>query len=165
MANLYELTGAYARMAAIDYDPETGEVDPFAAELKALEGDINTKIDGCARVCKQLDADMAMLKVEEARLSMRRKSIERNKKRLRTYMSACMQLAKIDSLKTLMFTVSLAAAKDKVLITDEKALPKEFLAEAKPPPPDKKAIMVALSKGQEVPGAELEEADRVLTIR
>ena len=147
-------------------DPETGEVtNPFADVLATLKDGIENKVEGCCKVLKQLDADMAMLKEEQDRLAKRRKSIERNKEGLREYVRENLQQADMKKVKTPMFTVSLSAAKKRVVILDEDLIPAEFRAEAKTPPPDKAAIKAALEAGTKVPGASLGMGDPTLTVR
>jgi len=169
MGKLYELTGAYARLAELDeevIDPETGEVTrPFEAALAELEDAIEHKVDGCAKVLKQLEADEEMLKAEEARLYARRKSAEARHKRLKDYVRENLKIAGKDKVKTLMFTVYLSAAKQKVDVFDESLIPDDLRAEAKKPPPDKKAIEQAIKGGRDVQGARLVMGEQPLTVR
>ena len=169
MAKLYELVGEYATLlsSSRDYiDEETGEVDAeFDAALNAIGGAIDDKVEGCAKVIRHLDADMEALRAEEVRIAKRRKSIEGNKERLRKYVRENMQFAQRDKIKTLLFTISLSAAKERVIIDSEDAVPDSYRAEAKRPPPDKASIMAAHVRGETVPGAHVELGDQVLVIK
>jgi hypothetical protein len=169
MAKLYELTGAYAKLleSSSDYiDEETGEVQSeFSAALDSIGGAIDDKVEGCVKVIRHLDADMEMLRAEEVRLAKRRKSIEGSKDRLRKYVRENMQLAQRDKIKTALFTIFLSAAKQKVVIDDEDAVPNEYRAEAKRPPPDKAALLAALVSGKVVAGAHAELGEQTLTIK
>lgn len=171
MTKLYELTGEFGRLMDAVVDQETGEYDEdrvpgFAEILKELTGNIETKLEGCAKASKMMDVDIEALKAEEARLSKRRKSIDANKGRLRTYMRECMQAAGLDRSKTPMFTISLGkAGKMKVDVFDAVALPDDMRKYPDSAPPNKKLILAELTAGGEVAGARLVESDRVLTIR
>ena len=169
MAKLYELVGEYAKLLnnSRDYvDEETGEVDAeFDAALNAIGGAIDDKVEGCAKVIRHLDADMEALRAEEVRIAKRRKSIEGNKERLRKYVRESMQFAQRDKIKTPLFTVYLSAAKERVIIDNEDAVPDDYRAEAKRPPPDKTAIMAAHGRGEAVPGAHIELGDQTLVIK
>jgi len=172
MAKLYELTGAYAALLrhSSDYiDEDTGEVaeefGDFAAALSRIEDAIDDKVEGCAKVIRHLDADMEALRSEEVRLAKRRKSVESNKERLRKYIRENMQIAQKDKIKTALFTVFLAAAKERVVIDDEDAVPDAYRGEVKRPPPSKTAIMDAVKRGEVVAGAHVELGDPVLSIR
>lgn len=169
MAKLYELAAEYATLLSSSrdhIDEETGEVESeFDAALKAIDGAIEQKVEGCAKVLKHLDADMEALRAEEVRLAKRRKTVEANKEKLRGYVRENMALAQRNNIKTLLFTIYLSAAKEKVVIDDEDAVPDAYRGEAKRPPPSKTAIMQAHDRGEVVPGAHVEMGDPVLVIK
>lgn len=170
MAALYELTGAYKKLMDASVDYETGEVDEsavpeFATILAQLEGDLNTKIDGCARALKMMDVDIASMKAEEERLFKRRKSIEKSKEHLRGYMVGCLEHAGIPKIKTHLFTVYTQKPKDSVEIFDESAIPMGYRKVLGPPPPDKTLIGDALRAGKLVEGARIVVGQPVLVVR
>jgi hypothetical protein len=162
MTKLYEMVGNYRSLLEVA-DSEDGEA--FLAVLDTLSDAIETKVEGCAKVVKSLMADMAVIKAEEDRLAGRRKSVEGNIARLKTYMRENMEGAEKQKIKTPLFTIYIIAGKPKVEIDDETRLSNEYRAEPKPPPPDRKAILVALQAGKEVPGAKLITGDPSLGIR
>lgn len=169
-APLYELTGRYRQLMDATVDWETGEVNEdnvpgFAAILAGLEGELKDKLDGCAKMVKMMDADMAALKVEETRLSKRRKSIDGNKKHLKGYMRGCLDTAGLTNVKTRLFTIYTTSPQDKLDITDEEAIPKEYRKEAVEPPPDNALIKQALQDEKIVEGARLIKGDAPLVIR
>ncbi len=61
-------------------------------------------------------------------------------------------------------TASTSNGRQSVAITDDAAIPAEYLRQP-PPQPDKAAILAALKEGRAVPGAVLRNGAPVLTIR
>jgi hypothetical protein len=162
MAKLYELVGGYRSLLEMA-DSETGE--GFLEVLETLSDAIDNKVESCAKVVKNLQADMAVLKAEEERLSIRRRSVENNIDRLKTYMQESMTAAEKQKIKTALFTVYIVAGRDKVEVDDEALVPVEYRKEPTPPPIDRKAILEALQAGKKVPGARLGLTDPALHIR
>lgn len=162
MAKLYELVGSYRRLLEMS-DSENGE--EFLAVLQTLGDAIDTKIESCAKVVKHLQADMDALKTEEARLAGRRRSLEGNVDRLKTYMKDSMTAVEKQKIKTALFTIYIVAGRPKVEIEDEMAVPGEYRGEPVPPPLDKRSILAALQEGKEVPGARLGTGEPSLNIR
>lgn len=166
---LYELTALYARLLESDeevIDEATGEVShPFEAALAELSDAIDIKVDGCARVLRQLSADAVMLKAEEERLYKRRKSAENRVERLKEYLRENLATANKDRVQTTLFLVTLGKPGTKPEVFDESLIPDELRAEPKRPAPDMKAIGAMLHAGKEVAGAHLVPSKRTLTIR
>jgi len=61
-------------------------------------------------------------------------------------------------------TASVRAGSASVIVTDERAIPDEYMR-CPPPQPDKAAIAKALKAGEQIPGAVLRNAEPSLTIR
>lgn len=162
MAKLYELVGSYRTLLEMA-DSESGE--EFLAVLETLGDAIDTKVETCAKVVANLKADAAALKEEEARLAARRKSVDGNIDRLKAYMKENMTAADKQKIKTALFTIYITAGRPTVEVIDEEAIPTEYRAEAKTPPPDKKAILDALKAGKDVAGTRLGTTEPSLTIR
>lgn len=169
MAKLYELTEAYAKLAELDveeFDEATGEVSrPFEAELATLSGAIDDKVEGCARVIRNLGADVDALEKEEKRLYARRKAVENKLERLKEYLRVNMALANKSRVKTTLFSVSLGEEKLVVEVFDDALVPDDLRLEAKKPAASKKAVEEAIDGGREVPGARMVPGKRTLTIR
>jgi hypothetical protein len=162
MAKLYEMVGKYSMLLDVA-DSEEGE--SFMAVLETLSDAIDTKVENCAKIVKNLKAEAVVVKEEEERLARRRKALEGNIKRLKDYMRENMEGASKQKIKTPLFTIYITAGKPKVEIVDQEQIPEKYLGEAGPPPPDKKAILVALQKGETVSGTKLGTGDPSLTIR
>jgi hypothetical protein len=168
MTALYQLTQEWLSLFVDpDYvDPETGEIvddAAFDAALDAIVATSQVKLVSCAKLVKSFDGEIAALKTEEERLRDRRKSIERSKERLRRYMLSHMTTTSLSRVKHALFTISIAKGREKVEVTDETALPGEFVNVVTTP--DKKSIKEALKAKRMVPGARLVIGDPSLSIR
>lgn len=159
---LYELAGALAQLREAMYGEEDAGDEAVRAVFDSIEGALEAKVEGCAKVLKQLQADADVIREEEVRLAARRKSIENNRERLRGYIRDNMKLAGEAKIKTPLFTIWLAGGKDK-LVVDEDVVPKEYQVATWSP--DKKAIRAALERGEVIEGARLEPGEDVLNVR
>ena len=128
MSSLYELNTAYRSLRERLYDEELPE-DAIIDTLDSLEGAIEDKADGYGRVIRMIDADIAEIKVEEARLYARRKSLVRRKDVLKANLFDAMKTVGLAKIKTALFTVSIRknGGKRRVeLDVPIEALPPEF---------------------------------------
>lgn len=136
MATLYEMT---AQATALYELLQAEEIDEqiFNDTLEAMgAGD---KVESYCKIIKQLQNDVEMFKAE----------IDRMKNALLVFL----QLSGQDKVKAGTFAVS-TATMQAVQITDESAIPRNYLVE-QPPKIDKIGIKNALKAGEEISGAEL----------
>ena len=106
MSSLYELNTAYRSLMERLYDEELPE-DAIIDTLDSLEGAIEDKADGYGKVIRMIDADIAEIKVEEARLYARRKSLERRKDVLKANLFDAMKTVGLAKIKTALFSLSI----------------------------------------------------------
>lgn len=156
MATLYELTGQFRELLEL---VEQGEVDPemLADTLEGLEGEIEIKADGYAKVIKELEGKTAMLKGEIERLSNRKSAIENNIKTMKESLEIAMRATGKTKLKTDLFSFSIQKNPARLVITGE--VPEQFLIPQEPKV-DNKAIKELL-KQQELPFAHLEQSESI----
>lgn len=157
--NLYEITNDYlALMSAVD----NGEIpeEAIADTLEAIEGEIEIKADNIACMLKNLDAEIAAFKVEEARLAERRKAKERLAERVKGYLSETLLRVNLTKVETVRNKIGFRSS-ESVAITDTDGFlawamsgREELLSFAKPTP-NKTEIKKALKGGSEVFGAQL----------
>ena len=87
---LYELVGQYAELMQHledpDYDPET-----LQDTLEGIEGELEDKADGYAKVMKNMMTDVNALREEAKRMTERATSIENNIKRMKTILYQSMK--------------------------------------------------------------------------
>ena len=103
---LYELQDEYRVLLEMAEDPEV-DMDILTDTMEALDGELEVKADGYARVLKQLEADMANLKGEEKRLATRRTAIEKSMKRMKSVLQAAMELTGKTKFKTELFSFNI----------------------------------------------------------
>ena len=149
-------------------DPEADPVDEQTVRdtLEALDGEIEAKADGIAKIIKNKLAEAEALKTEEGRLYKRRKSCENTVEYLKKYLQANLEAVGKTKFKTLLFSFSVATngGKQPLSITDNLGeIPGRYLI-PQSPIPDKDAIRELLEK-KEVEWAHLEPRGKSLRIR
>lgn len=157
---LYVLKGAaaelYELLSADEIDEQT-----FVDTLESIGA--NEKVESYCRVIKQLEADVktdidaqiAVLAEEIDRLkavkARKQSNIDSMKYRLQEFIEACGGQKQ----KGVTFTAFLRDTKS-VKITDEAALPGEYMTVKTTSSPNKAAIKEALDRGEKITGAEIE---------
>lgn len=148
MANLWEIDQAI--LACVD--TETGEIIDAEA-LDSLIMQRTQKIEAVALWIKNLRADAAAYKAEKMAFYDREKAATKKADQLEAWLEKALQGQKFSTSRcAVTFRKS-----EKVDITDESLIPKEFLKEAVTYEPDKKAIKQAIKDGMEVSGCVLTE--------
>lgn len=137
---------------AADEDGVVEEID--FTELKQLQEDRKTKLENIALYIKNTEAEAAAIKVEEEKLTARRKRLENKAGRLREYIINSMKENKDEPLKTARCEVKLKD-NEKTDVTDFDSIPAEFIRTKVEKDADKVAIKKAIKAGQQVPGARL----------
>lgn len=163
---LYELDDALRTVidGGLVFDEETGEVLFDSNNLDELQRDLADKLEACALVVKDYEAEAEAIKAEEKRLSDRRKRAERRAESLKGYI-----LEHIDSVGGSLSTAKaeVKARKSSYVDIDDgyiPFLPAEFLAVEVSQKPKKAEIRKALQSGVEIPGCELSER-RTISIK
>lgn len=151
--NLYELSLAFQEVQNMDLDPEV-----MKDTLDSIEDAIENKAENIAKLIRNLESDVAAYKEEEERLKTKRQATENKVKWLKTYLEDNMKLTGKTKFKSGMFNFSIQKNPASVNITDEKAIPEEFLIQ-QPPKVDKTSLKEILKRGIEVPGAELKQTE------
>lgn len=162
MPALYELAAEYR--AALEELLELDWPDEVVRDtLEGLRGDLETKATNVAAFVRNLEATAAAIHEAEEKMSTRRRAIEARAERIRAYLLAHMQACGITKIECPWFVIARRKNPPSVEIVDEAALPLAFLAQPPPPPPkpDKRAILEALKRGEDVPGARLAQGERV----
>lgn len=151
--NLYELSIAFQEVQNMELDPEV-----MQDTLDSIEGAIENKAENIAKLIRNLESDVTAYKEEEDRLKTKRQATENKVKWLKTYLEDNMKLTGKTKFKSGMFNFSIQKNPASVNITDEKAIPEEFLIQ-QPPKVDKTSLKEILKRGIEVPGAELKQTE------
>ena len=155
MTKLYELTAEYA---AIQQAAEEGA--DVGALLATLADSIEAKGAGIARVLANLEADVIAFRAEEGRLGAKRSAREAEIKRLREYVKACMEAAKLTGVKGGTFAIAVYPGQPKVEVDDLEALKAaapELVVSKTTEAPDKRGILARYEQdGECLPGVRIE---------
>lgn len=160
---LYDLAGAYGCVleAMFDASDEHGVIPPEMVEmLQQAESDLAAKAESCCKMLVELEASHDAFKVEEDRISARRKSIGKQHAWLKEYVKTCLENAHLVNLAAGTFNLKIKDNPEKVEITDIEAVPTGF-----DKIPDRAVsiadISVELKAGRAVPGAKLTRGTRL----
>lgn len=162
---LYELTEQWEDVFNMMEDGETDEQVIFDT-LESIEGEIEDKADNYAKMIRNLQASVDVLKAEEERLYQRRKSTENHIQRLKDNLQANLEFIGKTKFKTDLFSFSVAknGGKQPLSITDNlDEIPGKYLI-PQPPKVNNDAVRELL-KEKTVDWAHLEPYGRHLNIR
>ena len=144
--NLYEIDREI--MACID--AETGEIIDFE-RLETLQMERGQKVENIALWIKNLKAEALALKAEKDAFAEREKAAKAKIESLSAYLTTALNGQKFSTSRV---AVSFRSS-EAVEITDESAIPREFIREKVETAPDKTAIKEALKSGVKIAGAQL----------
>ena len=159
MATMYELTNDYLAVLDMANNPDIPP-EVITDTLEGIDGEIEIKAENIAKVLKELDAEVAKLKVEENRLNCRRKAIENNIKSTKEYLYHTMKITGKEKFKTELFSFNIQKNPVKIVIDDESKIPCKYLIE-QPPTVDKAALKEYLKTNEAVQYAHLEQTEGV----
>lgn len=162
---LYEITEQWDTVFNMMEDGETDEQVIFDT-LEAIEGEIEYKADNYAKIIRNLQASVDVLKTEEERLCQRRKSTENHIQRLKNILQANLEHIGKTKFKTDLFSFSVSknGGKQPLSITENlDEIPGKYLI-PQPPKVNNDAVRELL-KDKEVEWAHLEPYGRHLNIR
>lgn len=150
---LYEISEALRAVleGGFVFDEETGEVLFDSSNLDDLTASYEEKMEACAIIKKECDADAAAIREEEKKLAERRHRLEKKSDSMADYIARNMIG---DGLQTPKVSLSWRKSKS-VVIEDESAIPSDFIEMQ--PKISKKMIGEAIKAGEIVPGAEMVE--------
>lgn len=154
---LYEIDRAIEELVETCVDPETGEFLGYEA-LEQLQMDRESKIEGLILKFKNISAEANMVKAEEANLTKRRKTLERQADGLKEYLARVLAGEKF---KTARCSVSYRSSTSlEVLDADAVAAWLEEnghfdLVKRSAPEVVKKDVKQMIQAGVVVPGAEI----------
>jgi len=144
-----------------DIDPEV-----LADTMEAIEGEIEIKADGYARIIRQMEADAAALKAEADRITNRRRVIENNIRTMKNRLEDAMIATGKVKFKTELFSFGIQKNPARVVLDEQyiENLPEEYLI-AQDPKVDTAKIKEDLKAGKDLHGIAHLEQDSSLRIR
>lgn len=156
---LYELTSQFAELMELASDPEVPS-DVLADTIEGLEGDLEEKADGYAKVIRSMRADADSLKTEIKRLQDRKKALENGADRLTQALEYAMRSTGQTKLKTKLFSFGIQKNPASVDIEEGAFIPEEFLIQQEPQV-NKKGLLEALKAGKKFAGISLKQTEGV----
>lgn len=128
---LYELTGQFKGLLEMI---EQGDVSPEALKdtLEGLDGEIEVKADGYAKVIKELDGQALIIKAEIDRLSSRKSSFESHIRALKESLQASMESTGKTKFKTNLFSFGIQKNPSRLIIDNQNEIPEKYLIPQEP---------------------------------
>lgn len=147
--NLYELTANYLALQQMIEDPEA-DMQMINDTMEAIDGDIEDKADGYAKMIKNMEASIVAIKAEQDRLTARKNLLELGIKTLKKNLEASMIATGKRKFKTDLFSFSIQknGGKAPVIldVADTSELPDELVRIKEEP--DMEAIRNMLDQGE-----------------
>ena len=163
---LYKLTNEYQQLLnMLDEDSEFS-AEAITDTLEAITAEIEDKADNIACLLKSIDADVAAIKTEEARLAERRKAKQSAYDRIKSYLSEELQRANINKIETARNKITFRKSAS-VKIDDESAFVewaakyRDDLLTYAQPKANLTAIKKAINDGENITGAQIEEKQNI----
>ena len=162
---LYELSNDYMTLLEMAEDPDIDE-QAFMNTLEGIEGALEDKADGYAKVIRNLEADAAACDAESKRLRNKKQTIENNIKRMKSALQFAMRMTGKTKFKTALFTFGIRKNPPSVVIdaANVRDFPEQYIIESEPIL-DKWALKDALKAGEDMTGLCHLEQSESLSIR
>jgi hypothetical protein len=140
-----------------------GEIEEslFNEFLEDVSADFSKKSANVASFFLSLESQAQEIKIAEQRMNARRKSLEKNAKKLRDYLLTQMQLINMKEINTPEFLIRIRNNPPRVDIVSEAIIPDDFKEEVSTIRIDKTSIKEAIKAGNPVPGATLTQNQRL----
>lgn len=160
--NLYEITNSHLELVAM---LEAGDIDQttFDDTLASMEGDLETKLEGCVYVMRNAESDAEKFKAESKFFADKAKAAAKLAESMEARIKGAMIALDRPKVQTNRFTLTVGKAGAAPLdVLDADAVPVKFW---KPFELNKTAIKAALAAGEDVPGVKIGEQTEVLRIK
>ncbi|WP_459540763.1 siphovirus Gp157 family protein [Negativicoccus succinicivorans] len=158
---MYELTEMYKDLQAAIENEEVTE-EEAADTFDAIKDAMTVKIDALSAIYLEAQGDEVKIDTEIERLKKLKARAGRTKERVTNIAANFLTAMGKDNAKGDQFTFKRRKFPPRVVVADEKLLPKEYIKEKVLTSIDKIAIKKALQNGDEVAGASLEQRHGVV---
>ncbi len=162
MSTLYEITGQYLELYEMLESADEVEAKVIMDTLDGMDGELEEKADGYAKIMADLDAEALKFEKEADRLAARAGQLRNRIRMLKERLKAAMILCDRRKFKTGFYSFSICknggAAPMEV---DETAVPDDYMKKI----PDTSKIREALTEGKVLPFAALKERGEHLRIK
>lgn len=158
MATLYELTGQYLDIYLMDIDEETK-----ADTLESIDWQeqFEQKAEGYGHVIKNLEADVAMYKAEEANFKAKKQAAQKKLDYIKGNVMTAMTVTGQTEIRSGALTLKVQKNPESVQV-DEDILPKKYFAKKVELKPDKTTLKELLKSGKKIKGAELIRTEKLV---
>ncbi len=129
--------------------------------LESLEGEFKLKSANVAKYIKNLEHTLDGMKEAESNMHQRRASLEKKINHMREYLRANLEKSGIKKIDAPDISISMQKNPYKVVITNENEIPEDFIDTKETKAVNKEKIKEALKNGEEVPGCELVQENRI----
>lgn len=160
---LYEITGAMAEMQKLI--DEGVPPEQLEDTLNEIQEDFDVKAGSCLFAMANLNGEIEAAKNEEARLSERRKSKEKQLNKLKDYVLFNMKQLNKSKVDNGTMTATVRKGRAIVSIIDEDSIPFDYKNVKTSVAVDKKKLLDDLKDGAEIEGAALTTSDETLTVK
>lgn len=157
MASLYELTDDYLALLEMAEDPDMDE-QALMDTMEGIEGEIEIKAEGYAKIIRMLEGDAAACDAESKRLRNKKQAIERNIDRMKKALQYSMVQTGKTKFKTALFSFGIQKNPASVVIDHAGKVPASYWI-PQPPELDKKAIKAYIKENGDVDWAHLEQTE------
>lgn len=165
MSTLYELKGEYLQLLQLLEDPEVEE-QIVLDTLEGIDFELEVKAENYAKIIKELEGNVEIIKAEKKRLSDKQSKLEENIKRLKENLQAAMVDTGKTKFKTELFSFSIqknGGALPVIVDVDTSELPDDLVIITEKP--DLKAIAKFLEKNPDSELAHFGERGESLRIK
>lgn len=162
MSSLYELKEGWKELANMLYDEDADEQMIFDT-LESIEGEIETKADGYAKIIKELEGKKSARKEEAKRLTDSAKVLENRVNTLKENLYKTMKETGKTKFSTDLFNFNIVKNGGKQALTIDGEVPKEYTKVEVINDTDK--IRQALEEGKKLSFAHLEARGESLRIK
>lgn len=145
-------------MAELVVDDDTAEI------IIDTETDLPAAIEAALDRIAELEQHREAITARMADLAARKARFGENIEALRRSIQSALETVQLRKLELPVATISLRAVPPSVVITDEAALPVQYMRQP-PPVPDKKLIATDLKNGFMIDGAELSNGGQTISIK
>ena len=134
--------------------------DTIDAESYPLE----VKAQQVAYAPRILEAEADAIEAAAKEMMARAKSKRNRADSIREYLKTCMEVAGVNKIECPHFAITIQRNPPSVDVFEPSLVPAEFMRYPEAPPPsiDKVAIREAIKKGQEVPGAMMQQGTKLV---
>jgi len=161
---LWQLTDQYLQALQILTSDDDLPPEVVRDTLDALEGNLTTKATNVAAYVGMLEAQGDAISAEIIRLKMMQQRVEAHAIKLRDYLRDNMiriGITKIEATQAPFFRLAIKRNPPRVVVDYEDMIPTEFLRTKIITEVAKDGIKTAILAGRDVPGAHLEQTERL----